>query len=408
MRNPAPIFFAGTLLAVSTALVAHGCGSIGDFIPCTVGPDSPRSCEKDRGLGPGYVCVCFEDDTRPYPDCEGECVRKDEVDGGHSAVADPCSDGPCVPRSPQDWSAPQWLWVGPSDAYPDRCPEQAPETVYQGVANPVGEPALCDWCDCSAPAGTCDTLPETIELRSTVCGLPGEVLPFDGPKGWDGSCTQENAIQAGAECPPGSGVPCARAVSVGPLGAPIETDCAPFNVPRPEPHVSLNDPQWTTKARVCAAPMCEDKGEACLSTRAPLPEGYRQCVSRPGVHECPSPYDAARFVTYDLPKDGDNGMIDTRGCSECTCSLPYGGLCSARFEAYQDSKCSKVVAQMYPIISDSSSCFSFMQPGTAVGSKTITDLTYLPGACQSFGGEPIGTVEPRPGHEMTLCCIGEI
>jgi hypothetical protein len=41
--------------------------------------------------------------------------------------------------------------------------------------------------------------------------------------------------------------------------------------------------------------------------------------------------------------------------------------------------------------------------GSALGSKSATMPTYLPGACQPSGGEPMGSATPT--NPVTFCCV---
>lgn len=100
-----------------------------------------------------------------------------------------------------------------------------------------------------------------------------------------------------------------------------------------------------------------------------------------------------------------NAITEGRGCSECSCGSPAGGLCIGRFVAYADSACSATVAEHYPIKSTGPTCIDLVPSGPALGSEVITDLQYMSGTCAASGGEPVGVAEPNPEGAMTVCCL---
>ncbi|UQA57065.1 hypothetical protein [Polyangium aurulentum] len=367
------------------AMTAQGCGTAPTYLPCD---DEGR-----KGIPCPDGLICLEDEQR--------CVEPDAgSDGGPeaAAISDPCSVGPCVARPPLEWTGPLWLWVGQDDV-PSKCPEQAAGMAFEGVADLVVPPANCDPCDCEDAVGHCGALPETIEIRASACGQAGASVPFAGPPGWDGSCTDANALPADAKCPAGSSSLCAQFVSVSPLGAPVDESCTPFTVPAPVPNVALANTRWATQALACHAPTCDDSGKACVPTTAATPEGYRQCVSRQGVHECPGGFDTARYVLHERTVP----LSESRFCSECTCGAPLGGLCVAQFKLFKDGACSELISEN-PFSSGKGTCPEIIPAGLPIGGKMITAPQYFPGVCEPSGGDPGGTVEPEPGHEMTFCC----
>jgi hypothetical protein len=129
------------------------------------------------------------------------------------------------------------------------------------------------------------------------------------------------------------------------------------------------------------------------------PDGYRQCVSRQGVHDCPGGFDAEQFRLHEASVP----LIESRYCTECACGAPVGGLCVAQFKLYKDGACSDLILEV-PFSSAQGTCPPIIPPGLPIGGKMITDPQYSPGMCEASGGEPGGTVEPEPGHEVTFCC----
>jgi hypothetical protein len=80
-----------------------------------------------------------------------------------------------------------------------------------------------------------------------------------------------------------------------------------------------------------------------------------------------------------------------------------GGLCVAQFRLYKDGACSELISDN-PFSSAQETCPAIIPPGLPIGGKMITAPQYSPGMCEASGGEPGGTVEPEPGHEVTFCC----
>lgn len=383
----------GALLGAVAGLSVEGCGDDPTVIPCH---PVQLPCPDN------YVC---EEDGACVPP-GGDAGTDAASDGTSSAIG--CT-GPCIPRRPDGWSEPRAVWIGDPGNAPLFCPENMDMGLRtRAFADLVWEYGTCEPCGCKAPTGTCTKLPESIEVRAATCGAAGTSSPFGGPDGWDGSCTNANAIPAGAECPAGSGKLCAQSIAVSPLGPPVEDGCEPVVIPALEPpHAAkptMSGPTWTWKTHAisCYLPTCEDPKEACVRTLAPLPEGFAHCVSLPGVHACPEGWKAKELVAYD---DDTAGAIDGRSCTACECGAPIGGGCLAHVRTFEDGACSKLIYDD-PISSFSldAQCTNLALAGLAIGSKEITPPEYIPGACASSGGEPTGAVVPNPERAVTFCC----
>lgn len=326
---------------------------------------------------PGLPPAVFNPPPPPNA-CKSDCV--------------PEPSGPTASEWPND---PVIAWFGPKSELKGKvCP---PETLYEkvrGFDSLVAPPAKCDACACSAN-GTCTGLPSTIEIRSGKCGISNvEITPFDGPPSWDGSCTSVNAMAAGKLC---NGVPCAQSVSASTLPGPVNESCLPM-AEKPTAHLETHE--WLDGALACQAKALD---EACAITPEhclpPLPDGWLRCVVRDGKHnECPGNYDdyAPRFVYQDNP-------IDDRGCSDCACGTPTDGMCIGSFRLYSDSSCI-TETNNNQIASTGPGCWDLFPPGLGLGSKTIVNLSYVPGTCSVTGGEPIGTVIPNDDGVRTICC----
>jgi len=346
--------------------------------------DAGTDAESDAESDAGTDASSAKDDPgllpSVFPTCETECVP--EAEG-------PLADG---------WSEPRVVWFGPSselDAH--QCLDGVSYEKLRLFDKLVAPPAKCDACAC-LPDGSCNGLPETIEIRSGSCNASNvQTTPFEGPPIWGGSCTSVNAMPAGQLC---NGIPCAQSVSASTLPAPTNETCTPTVE---KPNATLDKHEWLVGVRVCGAKdlpgTCAVTPEHCVGQ---LEDGWLRCVSHPGKQDaCPGNYtDLGPYWVY------EDNPIDSRGCSECACGAPKDGICTGSLSVYADSSCMSEFVKL-PLSSIDPSCGTITPPGRAVGSKTISNLSYLPGTCAVTGGEPIGTVIPNDNENsgvQTVCC----
>jgi hypothetical protein len=362
------------------------------------------------GVSNHAIFECNPDAYVPDPSCLSDAGPDAEASGGEGGgpnivfvPEDACMDR-CVPGPSDDeggfWSdTPLLLWVGPRDDVPKDCPLEAPYVKFRRFADLVAPPPSCGTCQCEASVGTCSELPTEMEARAGTCADSNALtLPFNGPAGWDGSCTDANAVPAGAACPPGSSTPCVQSLWTSPLPGPTFEACAPVE---PVPHSDFES-HWLTAGLACDADTlpqsCNPDTLFCVRDK-PLP--WLQCVWRAGIHEqCPSNYSWKHYWMY------AEEPIDTRGCSDCQCGSPGGSACLATLRLYDDSVCNSEFATN-PISSVDDWCAPVFPAGRALGGKAITDLSYLRGACAASGGEPTGEARPDPDPQtaITFCCL---
>lgn len=384
-----------SIIAVVVGAVINGCSAPPEtllaycdsnaFLPdpwcrdVDAGTDAETDAESDAGTdaSPAIDDPGFESSV--FPTCETECVPE---------AAGPNADG---------WSEPRVVWFGPnSELDAHQCPDGVSYEKLKRFDKLVAPPAKCDACAC-LPNGSCNGLPDTIEIRSGTCNASNvQTTPFEGPPNWDGSCTSVNAMAAGQLC---NGVPCAQSVGASALPAPTNESCTSTVE---KPNATLENHEWLEGVRVCGAKdlpgTCAVTPERCVG---PLDDGWLRCVSHPGKQDaCPGNYNefAPRFVYLDNP-------IDDRGCSACACGTPKDGICLGSFSVYSDNSCSTQFAQMQ-LSSLDGNCVGITPAGGAVGSKKISNLSYLPGTCAVTGGESIGTVIPNDDENSitTICC----
>ena len=347
--------------------------------------DSDAGTDADSNAGSADVdatSVVEDPGLQPsvFPTCKGDCVPEAS---GQSAL---------------DWTwEPLVVWFGPkSELHKQKCNPETPYEKVRRYSNLVAPAAKCDACACEAK-GTCDGLPTSIEIRDGSCaGSNVETTSFVCPAGWNGECNADNAMPAGKLC---NGVPCAQSVSTSALGGPTNESCTPTVE---KPNATLEKHEWLEGALACNAKdlegTCPSTPEHCMNT---VPDGWLQCLARSGKHDvCPDNYNdyGPRWTYQDNP-------IDDRGCSECACGAPQNGLCTATLRLFSDASCT-VELNKNTMGSTGSFCVDLVPPGPALGSKTISDLSYVPGTCSVTGGVPVGAVIPNDDAKsaVTFCC----
>lgn len=371
-------------------------------------------CSADQWSGANESC-CPTDPRNPEyrdPICvEGRNQLAQARDAGYDGAGcrasypgfegqamDEAIESICVPNAPDNFNPPQPLWVGAKADDPGCPPEIGAfgDRRYNDIEVPA---ASCPLCVCGPVKGSCSPRPNNIQIRADFCGvLETYTSDFSAPENWDGSCTNLHAMPAGAECPAGSGIPCAMSIYTSALLDPVE-GCEP--IPLPVPKLYSGWITWNTHILSCnATPIdltCPDHD----STRfAVLPKGWRHCVrhQEKGIHECPSGSKYKdQVITY-----SDKGYNDTRQCTECGCKAS-GGTCFGTFNVYEDEQCTKFV-NMATLNSETYECTNMM-PGQAVGSKELVDLTYVAGKCEATGGVPFGSVDENDDEAATWCCL---
>lgn len=324
------------------------------------------------------------------------------VDGASLRPEAACLDkgGECVPLkagpNAADWNGPDPVWFGPAIDAPTECPFEGEIQLarYSGLHAP---PLDCASCECEEATGKCAGVPDSISVGTSTCGPGGISVPFDAPGGWDGSCTNANAIPAGAQCPPGSGTPCVQSIAWSALPGPQNEACA-VHV-NPVPGFNGFTTSWENAAVACHSSMTRDLcGNGSKECVPAVLYPWSQCVWLNGEHDkCPDNYTYSRFVMYDHePKD-------SRGCSACSCGEPVGGSCVAKFNIFTDPACSMEI-QNQTISSSMPDCNFVFPAGSAIGSKSVTDHLYVPGTCAASGGEPMGEAVEDKSTATTICC----
>jgi hypothetical protein len=294
------------------------------------------------------------------------------------------------------------LWLGPKAAMPKCCPGAkgcdtagaVPTMKYRLFKDLVAPPAECEPCECEPSEGTCTELPQTIEIRAGTCGQSGvSSLPFNGPAGWDGMCSADGALPAGAMC---DGVPCAQSVWAPPLAGPTKEACIPKKA---APSAVVEPADWVMGGLACQGKprdeICPYTDETCYEDPGP---GWLQCVYHDGIYDhCPDNFWPDPIVMY--PED----VVDDRGCEACSCGEPAGSGCFGAIRVYNDGACSSQFTDV-TVSSFGDGCENVQPPGHILGAKSIENLGYMPGTCAASGGHPTGGVTEHVTKAVTFCC----
>ncbi len=338
---------------------------------------------------------CFEDAGLPEDNCDDAGVEED----GSSAR---CT-GECVPNAPNGFHNPQPVYIGPNNGKYGGCPAELGEfggVQYFGL-NVIS--FGCPSCTCGALEGACAP-PATIGVRAGMCNDPQATsIDFAGPTNWDGSCTNINAVQAGAECPPGSGILCVQSIESAKMPPPVEA-CAPIAIPVLKAGSEV--PWWTDIVLSCSANEAPQKCEnatkdKCMPALPKDDPNWKYCVRAmmPGVHKCPEGLGSK----YTKQEVGYADYVDTRSCTDCACE-PKGSVCYGTLRLYNDDTCSTNELTSSTLSSNMGECDNLQPPGESLSSKEFTDVLYVPGTCVPSGGEPFGTAGPDDATVVTWCC----
>lgn len=306
----------------------------------------------------------------------------DSVDG--ESLADVFSGPRCVPSPPAGWTGPVALYLGAAGSQIPSCGSDYPVPLFDGYAGLNAPPASCSpKCTCGTPEG-------------------GSCIPPDFTAYTDPFC----------QSPCGSPV----AITYDTCSAPPSCAFTFFKVSAPGINagtctasvVSSNSAQatWSRVTRACglAAPpssgSCKADEVWVPFPRIPFP---RLCIMNSGKVDCPNSAYSQATTLYST-----DAVVDTRGCSDCTCAPPADSSCSTQATSMMaagvayDSMCRPQLAQAFTV--PTNGCQPLWTPGVQPSNlKLIQPLTLIPGSCAPGGGQPMGTVTPM-GSPMTVCC----
>ncbi len=376
-------------VAFSVVTIAVGCASVPDF---TIAECDPTPFEQSAACA--KAAAEADAGTDAAPDAENAL-------GPEAACTK--NGGECVPL-PSGEHAALWeheiyaVWFGSANEMPTTCPFDA-EIQLERYAGLHAPPVDCAPCECEPATGQCAGVPASISIGSTMCSMGGGVsVPFDGPGGWDGTCSNDDMLPSGAECPQGSGNLCAKSVTFSTLPPPQNESCAvkPATVPKFNGAIT----SWEEAAVACHSSAATDTCGSGTKQCAPaVLYPWSQCIMREGKQkECPGGFPYGPYAMYPhAPKD-------SRQCTECSCGEATGGECVARLRLFEDGICSAQFLEQ-PISSMKGDCNPIYPAGISIGSKAVTNHLYVPGTCKAAGGDSIGEAEPDVADAVSFCCM---
>jgi hypothetical protein len=246
------------------------------------------------------------------------------------------------------------------------CPPDFPDVVFEGVGNPVQQPASCAACVCSAPTVSC-MLANLATYGGANCAGGANAL------------VQPTANNACQDINASAGTDSYRA---GPPTVSVSACTASGGAANVPPA------QAGSFGRLCGATLsdagCGAQGEVCVPNAVASPFEGKVCVWRLGDQSCPAAYPHEHIFSDTLD--------DTRGCSACGCGNA-AATCTATTTVYSDDACATALAT----VPNNNSCV------TATVGQSITVARTTIGSCPASGGNPTGDVDLGP-NRLTVCC----
>lgn len=327
-----------------------GSGAIGGT--AGAGGSGGAPCPEDCSNG-------VDDDANQLVDCEDPC----------------CANWRCIPPLPNQWSGPVALYSGTDQSR--TCPGSWPTlTIDGGEGSITAPPASCTDCSCGAAQNVSCTVTVSFWDNPACTGTAdGTATPTPNAcQPVPAYTLQHNAAQAGPETGTGGSCP---ATGGTPSVAPASFDT-----------------RWLLCEGATFGAGCTGVGEAC----APLPGtpfAQTLCIYRSGNRTCDT------LAPFTEKRTGYDGIVDTRDCTNCTCSAPQGATCSGgSIELYEpdtNTTCSGAIGSTLALngVCDTSinwPASMIYRPGTSSG-----------GSCTEGGGLPTGSA--TTDNLITLCCL---
>jgi hypothetical protein len=301
------------------------------------------------------------DSSESAPDPTSDASTATSMDTTGEAAC-PIGTHVCVPAVPEGWMGPVSIAEGPTSERDAGCIDAyaTDETVaYDDLDAPE---AVCT-CLCGDPVGSsCDI--ELVVDNNAGCGSPSDdwvITPnvcLESVAGSPGSYWQATAT-------------------------PPDGTCAEM------PSDELPEAEFETRVRLCSASedgpgVCDDSGVCSPIPVAPFAEEL--CVYADGELECPEGYEQQRILYRDI--------MDTRGCSTCTCGVE--GECTGSVYLFGSSACND---DLIGSVSLNGSCLQYNLGATA---GELSGTFEVESTCEPSGGVAEG--EARGADPVTLCC----
>jgi hypothetical protein len=303
----------------------------------------------------------------------------DDDDGAIDCSDSDCTVGyTCSPSFPNPWWGPAQLWQGsepPGDAF---CQENGTlDSIASGHFGAIADRPQCADCLCGPPAGVlCSTARLTFSASSN-CSSPGSQLSIPSNICQAFLLSSVDARSFRWEAAPAVGGACQPTTDGSSVIPPL---------------------RWSQYAEVCVPPL---PGGGCATgvcvPRPASPFAAGICIVHPGDLACPSNY-PQRYVYY-------QASLDTRACTECSCTSPSGAACSGSVTVGSDALCGADRSTVQTI----GSCGTLgadpsppSPPFLQSRSGFYSEGSASGGSCTASGGAVTGTVSET--DPITICC----
>lgn len=303
----------------------------------------------------------------PKPPAAERCDNEEDDDGdGQPDCADEdCTTMRCIDAAPTGWQGP--VAFGTSSA-PITCSGTFDRLAFEAGAGPDAEPASCSTCTCQ---GGCD---EFVDFKTSTAEQCGGV-----------SCStsvSSSCIEISPQCLQGVTTAYLK------TALPGASSCTPS-----EQHPTLPDRRWNLHAGACLPGDVRRGG--CGADQLCLPQapgaGFEPtyCIWQEGDVACPA-------ASYTQRRTYHREIVDTRGCSPCSCNAPE---CSYSWRVFNidDATCTSPVLEL-------SAVDQCAQVNPVMGKLRVGFTGTSDGACVAAGGETRGGV--TASNPVTVCCAG--
>jgi hypothetical protein len=303
----------------------------------------------------------------------------DDDDGAIDCEDSDCTPGyTCAPPFSHPWWGPGQLWLGsepPGDAF---CQEHGNiDSFASGHLGAIAGTPQCADCLCDPPADIVCPNARLSFSPSSDCSSPGSPLTIPSNMCQAFLLSSVDARSFRWEASPATDGACQ---------------------PRTDGSSVIPPLRWSQYAEVCVPPL---PGGGCGTgfcvPRPESPFAAGICIVIEGDLACPGNY-RQRFVYY-------QGLLDTRDCTECSCTSPSGAVCSGSVTVGSDALCSADRSTVQTI----GSCGTLGADPSAPAPPLVQSRSafYSEGAatggsCAASGGAATGTVSET--DPITICC----
>jgi len=280
------------------------------------------------------------------------------IDDDHDGAAD-CADTDCVagfmcapPTPGGGWVGPLSFWSGSGS--PPACTNESgfPTEVANASSGLSVAPSSCYSCECGSPQGvSCQVGALTIfsgdacfGVNRTLNIVQGECVAFLSQTMDPASVRWENAPPAGGAC-----------------------------IPKTSGSAVIPPVQWDNRMRACgdAPPNGAGCGIGSCVARPKAPFAKQFCVYQRGDLACPAGSYSDRSVYF-------GGVNDTRTCTDCGCTPPFGTSCTGTLKMFTDIFCGV----------DETNLSSVSECSALAPDPTPPDLPYLTLRSALYNGSP--------------------